>query len=329
MRLKFSIDLGLAFIVSAAMYGTGYYLRADGSYPNGGIITWVLYLIGIHVLPFVGPLAVVLIGLMKQRFGWALGPVVFGIAIVTYNQAALAEAARHALALDQHIFAPIEHSHDVIAIDGDGYCVEICKQILANTTYAFAIKRNGSWQIYRRIEGADCLKSEHRESYVDFIREHYIGICASRDDWKPGQSGLFMRHLYDGAYPARSIVGEYYKGAIFEAYERIEGEDRLLGRWLAGRLELPIGGGRMIGERFKPGEFYSALLDIPFQNDSFVGPASPAERLSALIPLIDDTPSGQRALDIATGLVKQNPELDSFLLRQRMEELSKDAPPKP
>ncbi len=222
----------------------------------------------------------------------------------------MVNAAVAARALDQRTFLPLEETYDVIASDGEGSCRAVCRQILAQTSYAFATKRfrrNEPWDLYRRVEGEDCLSPGLRQSYLEFLAACYVGLCAIRTEWDPLQDSLLVSANDNHGPAARQVVGPLYTGHVFEAYERRGGQDRLLGRWLSGYIEAPSNlydltarhEVHRIGKKFEPEDFYAALLGIPIRPADVTGDATPDQLLAALVPLADDTEMGEKAIHMA------------------------------
>lgn len=279
--------------------------------------------------PYIGAVIVLLVGLAKRRVGLILGPLAFGVGLwilyaeqVSDHESALTEAANHAWTLDQRRFLPIEGSHDIIAVDGEGFCRSICKQILMQTSYAFATKRFAMaepWDIYRRVAGEACLAPENRASYLDFLEAGYVGFCATRETWTPAKDGVFVSKNDNSPRAAQELLGPFVTGGrIYEAYERRDGRSRLLGRWISARMFEPrnefistsMRDHRDVGKPFEPEDFFAVLLKIPIVKGDRPGPATTAQLLDALLALVDDTETGRKALELAGQVVRRSAEAD-------------------
>jgi hypothetical protein len=250
----------------------------------------------VFALP-VGTLAItVLVGIRTGRMGLVFGAASFVVVLLllfggaSYYKADVAQQTEErARALDRRIFSPLEAKHAVIAVEGNGACDSICIQILAQTNYAFAAKsqRSREWTLYRRIEGGPCLLAENARAHLDFLKAGYVGLCAGKSEWLPADDAIFVVAAENDHRRTDAIVGPPFKGQVFEAYERRGGQDRLLGRWLSGRVRYGKDPAR-IGESFEAEDFYSALLNVPIVHADSPGPADTDELLSELEPLVDD-----------------------------------------
>ncbi len=352
MNLKgiflFVVEFALAAGVSTSAYRIGYrMLHADSDWATGfGMagIAGIAILLGLsYALPYGLAAVVFLVGLKKRRLGLILGPLAFGLGLwllsseqVKENEVSLVESAAAARALDQRSFLPLQGNYDIVAADGEGSCHQVCRQILAQTTHAFATKRfnfDEAWELYRRIEGESCLRPENRASYLEFLGAGYVGLCASREKWEPAGTVLLVSGNENNSGEAQKIVGPGYEGYVFEAYERRGGTDRLLGRWIAGTLyaqrnqfdPMSISKHEQIGARFDAEDFYAALLGIPIKSNDVTGPASTEALLDALLPLIDEFENGRKARQLVSQTVRRAGESDLAPLLKRIEALLSDS----
>lgn len=322
---RFVIEFALAVAVSTAAYRVGYgALTGDSDWAMAlgmaGVVGILILVPLMYVLPYGAAGLIFLIGLFKRRLGLILGPLAFGLGLFVLsgqqaevNTASLEQAVAEARAADQRSFAAIEGRHDIIAVDGETWCRAACRQILTQTSYGYVT--NGfmydTWHIYRRAEGDTCLTAENRLSHLEFLEAGYVGLCATREKWELTGDYLLVSqqdHYDDRNMPDSMprVAGRNFIGDIFEAHERRNGADRLLGRWIAGTVYEPRNQfdplakrkWEKVGADFDAETFLSALLHMPISSARVTGPASNEQLLDALLPLTDDAEHSRQARNL-------------------------------
>ena len=157
------------------------------------------------------------------------------------------------------------------------------------------------------MRGEACRTAERRKSYLEFLEAGFSDLCAKPDVHPAGDLALVVRMYYSeawfgstGAMP--SYVPRSYSGWVYEIYERSDGAERLLGRWLDGHIR-PLSywfglvglDGWKIGEHFVPAQFYSAALHAPIVGGRFPGDSVLPPLFSQLEPFLSDPHLGAAA----------------------------------
>lgn len=234
----------ISFVLSALAWGF------VGSMGQGGLFlvmfvpALLALFVGVIFVPFVvGPIY----GLVKGRFGFLLGPVLLVVVVYPLSWVALRhkEAAIAALAVTPA--EPVRTDHALLAIDDEDFCKEGCMKVLANSAYAIALRGeywhrpypDRRWTLYRQATGAACLAKENVELALEFLRLGYPGKCAVRELIDNFDEGLWLRKRSPDPrfrlppdLPPDLPKG--FSGTVYEYFERVGGEDRLLARHIKG-----------------------------------------------------------------------------------------------
>lgn len=304
-----------------------------------GVLLLIAFLSLAQIVPFVGPAVVAIAGLVGGRVAYVVAPVVFLVFLPIISrfgddlmmQLENMRAAK-ASKLEQRAFLPLEGTPSIVAINGEAFCRSPCMQILATTNYDVASKRfsvDEPWTIHRLAEGATCLQPENLVSLLEFVAAGYVDRCATRAAWQP-IDGIILVNANENHYrAAQELVGESYRGRVFEAYERRGGTDRLLGRWLDGKItqtQLNLLSkprqSQSVGQSFAPEDFYAALLKAPILPNRRPGGASSDEVLAALAELIDTPDAFWGAANTYYEIAQAMPIEQQPLLREHMRRLA-------
>ena len=343
MRLRLASllpDIVLAACLSGVAYLITHFLLLaviSAPFSGGGGVSLLLFVLTAFIYPFVpftGPVLVALIGLIKRRAGIVVGALVFATALPLVSILGVVLAREEARRADIRDFKPLEGAPQVIVIADEGFCGPVCIQVLAATDYAVAGERSDvktGWILWRRLAGADCLQPQNVESHLAFLRAGYVDLCAARGEWIPtGDAIVVVRSdSHNGA--AQKIVGPRYRGAAFEAYERRDGQDRLLGRWIAGHIEQPLlpivrysRRELEVGRRFQPAEFYASLLGSKLIPGDVTGQASADQLFAALAVLLKDGGNSREVQRLSIDIARRSRETDLASVLRWIERLVSD-----
>lgn len=329
------VEFLVASVVTATLYWFGngvanWILNAFGELAWGGI-AGIFILLGLAAIPLYGGFALVLLaGLTKKRAPIAIAPlVVFAGAYLYDDDHADADAATvHAKVLELRAteirpFLPLAKPQDVIAVTDAYKCDWTCMQVLAKSPFGYAVQENGKWSVNRRQTGAACLTDRTLDSHIEFLRRGLVEVCALAEPWNPAQNHVAIEETRYQPYGKDRTKGMYFEGSALEAFERIDGEKRLIGRWLRGSVRMPY---RMsafswlteikedVGADWESEEFLSALIGQQ------IAMAIPAEWnnadavMAALVPLFDDDDVRPKAIDAFRLAAQHAPEHGDELL---------------
>ncbi|MBB4428786.1 hypothetical protein GGD66_007381 [Bradyrhizobium sp. CIR48] len=200
---------------------------------------------GLLLVPFVvGPIY----GMAKGRLGFLFGPVLLAAVVYPLSSLALRHKEETIAALAVTTAEPVRTDHNLLAIDDEDFCKEGCVRVLANSAYTIALRgdywqrsNDPRWTLYRQATGAACLAKENVELAFDFLRLGYPGKCAVREPIDHFDDGLWLRKRSPNPrfrLPPDLPPGlpKDFNGTVYEYFERIGGEDRLLARHIKGGL---------------------------------------------------------------------------------------------
>jgi hypothetical protein len=224
--------------------------------------------------------------------------------------AAMAWDAQRALALEQRQILAPQRAHRLVVFDWTRRsCLSQCIELLAKTDWQPAgnLPETGEWAVFEAARGEACYAPERRKSHLEFLEAGFSDLCAARTIRPSGDSALMIRMHYSygwfgptGGMP--SYVPRSYSGWVYEVYERSDGEERLLGRWLTGHIR-PLSywfgliglDGWKIGEHFTPAQFYSMALKAPIVGGRFPGESALMPLFDQLKPYLSDPKLGEKA----------------------------------
>ncbi|NJM91293.1 MAG: hypothetical protein HC861_00145 [Rhodospirillaceae bacterium] len=181
--------------------------------------------------------------------------------------------AERIAALDQREFLPTQRAHDfVVSYWGYSTCFELCLEILTKTRYrpVSEIRFHKEWKTFRLIKGPACTLAENRRSHLALLDAGIADSCATSASEPIGDTALVVKSGYRRGKSARSLpegMPASFDGIVYELYERNDGQERLLGRWVGGYVRplsywLGLVGlrGWKVGDDFQASEFYGAAL---------------------------------------------------------------------
>lgn len=248
--------------------------------------------------------------------------IVLSLVLLTALQfAAMAWDAQRALALEhRQILAP-QHAHRLVVFGWTRRsCLSQCIELLAKSEWQPAgnLPETGEWAVFEAAKGEACYAPERRKSHLEFLEAGVSDLCAARTIRPAGDSALMIRMNYSygwfgptGGMP--SYVPRSYSGWVYEVYERSDGEERLLGRWLTGHIRslsywfgLVGLDGWKIGERFTPAQFYSAALKAPIVGGRFPGESALPPLFGQLNQYLSDPKLGEKARRALGALAMMN-----------------------
>ena len=232
------------------------------------------------------------------------------VLLSTLQFAAMAWDAQRATALERRQILAPERVHRLVVFDWTRQsCFDQCIELLAKTDYQPAgnLPETAEWAVFEVARGEACYAADRRKSHLEFLEAGFSDLCAARDIRPASDSALMIRmHYSSGWFGSRrampSDVPRSFSGWVYEIYERSDGSDRLLGRWLNGHVR-PLSywfglvglDGWKIGERFKPAQFYSAALNAPIAGGRFPGDSALPPLFAQLEPYLSDPRFGPKA----------------------------------
>jgi hypothetical protein len=224
--------------------------------------------------------------------------------------AMMARDAQRAAALEQRQILAPSRPHRLVVFDWTRQsCFDQCIELLAKTDYRPAgnLPDTAEWAVFEAARGVACYAVGQRKSHLQFLEAGFSDRCAVREIRPAGDSALMIRMYYSsGWFGSRRAMPRYvprsFDGWVYEIYERSDGSERLLGRWLNGHIR-PVSywfavvglNGWKVGERFRPAQFYSAALNAPIVGGRFPGDSTLPPLFDQLAPYLADPKLGAKA----------------------------------
>jgi hypothetical protein len=214
---------------------------------------------------FGGPIALIVVGIIKRKWEMVAGSVValslLAGSCVVSDWVEMRRLTREAQALDMRNFVAPVAEHHLIAMEysGSPECDRLCQLILVNSDYAVAVGGpSSSWTIYRKIGHTECRATQYVQHNV-----RYFGICARCETVSQIDDALMIETPSNlSAWNTFPGLGHEYSGVAFALVERQQLHDRVLGRWIAGKVQTSWFHSAPIGEIFTRDAFYRAALGM-------------------------------------------------------------------
>jgi hypothetical protein len=239
--------LGLAITICSIVLVAGVVGR------SGEILAFAAILLPFFILAiFVVPAIVLLTALVRGNYGMVIG-VLLTVPILYWWESDIYTHERAAMALDMSEIAAKEvwdgaairaaiDAHPTIAlVGGDNGCHRNCIRILAETNLhlilvGYVEKQTG--QLLSKASGDACLAAENRYLYLRFLEAGYADRCALEQEVTTLNGSVVVSNR-SNFYPAvrQLIPGTRFQGDVREVFLIENGEWRLLGRKIEGRLE--------------------------------------------------------------------------------------------
>lgn len=236
--------------------------------------------------PFV---LVSLYGLAKRRLGMVIGPTILGVTAYILSGSIVAQKEDAIAALTAHVATPVGADHTFLAIEGGKtLCDDDCITVIATSTKVVALKQGDArpqqWVIYTQAVGPVCHQEENALLALDFLRLGHPGKCATKTIIADFDNGLLLRRrAVDGRWRIAVDLPDGFHGTVYEYFERLSGQNRLLARHMVGGMDPslplpliifgrrpdPIDAGPKIDER----SFLAAAIQRPV--DTLSHPADP------------------------------------------------------
>jgi hypothetical protein len=217
--------------------------------------------------------------------------------------AAMAWDAQRVAALERRQILVPSQAHRLVVFDWTRQsCFDQCIELLAKTDYQPAgnLPETTEWAVFEAARGEACSAAGSRKSRLEFLEAGFSDLCAVRKIRPAGDGALIIRsHYASGWFGSRGAMPSHiprsFSGWVYEIYERSNGEQRTLGRWLNGRIR-PLSywfgvvglDGWKVGERFEPAQFYSAALKAPIVGGRFPGDSALPPLFAQLEPYLSD-----------------------------------------
>lgn len=230
--------------------------------------------------------------------------------------------------LNQREFLP--HSPQQVLLlaanEGRAGCNDLCLGIMLSTGLQVGVKARaeGVWKLYELTSGKVCPGAEVQQ-YLRLLSKRYVDVCISSAAVPSPQNAILIRDDEDLDSDMHGRVP--WRGTGYEFIERINGEERLLGRWASPGLSGddwfydPLGYSNTGSvARFDPLEFYSRALNTTLEWTPPSGPASTAEVIEALRPYFANADTIHPALEVFAAIVESAPPQETGLLYAFMKE---------
>lgn len=308
---RFWADFGLGLVVTLLLVGLAF-----------GFVSQIPVIAAPFLMPLIvfgfliGPIVMFVIGVLRGRPGFAAAPVIMVLAVFGYRYASLEVGSIRAKAsveeaanFNVYPFEEPTREHDMVVIEGaydsrpDGDCQAVCKQILLKSSYAvaYAEQKSGQWRIYRLATGADfCRQPAQVKSYLEMIGSRRLDTCLAVTREPPHQDALVIREDYALDLPIKKQLPKGVTASVTEFYERINGQDRLLGRIVSGVVQPPLLSDKeptRTAIQMSGAAFYAAALKLPLSDQHTLGNADPAAVVATLESLFSDPIVGDGARD--------------------------------
>jgi hypothetical protein len=212
-----------------------------------------------------GPAAILVTGIRKRRLDMIVGPLILIPIVAIWMRVSdwneVRTMAKQVTALEMRTFAGPEAPHHLIALEygSSTACDHLCQLILVNSDYTVAVGgMDYTRTVYRKIGHAECLKTQYVRHNIRFF-----GICATADPVQRIDDGLLIETPANlEATDLFSKLGTEFDGTAFALVERRGGQDRLLGRWISGKVKSGWFESDSIGQDFTREAFYRAALGM-------------------------------------------------------------------
>ena len=261
----------------------------------------LLYVVMLALM-YGGPVIMVLNGLLKRRPGRVVGPLLLVAGLAAYSHAIVAHDRDAAAAADTrpiHLDGPLPK---IVAIEEQTiFCLSHCIQVLASTDFDVVQRASSKrpWQRFRKVVGPTCDDDAHRTSTIGFIRLGYIGMCSEQiDSDAKVDDAIFISAKFqtsgdwEGAGRFRgdyAVVGRIQNGTT-----------SILGRWINGRIEAPLGDFLQalaakdvkVGSPLIVEDIYRAAIGISISDARRPGPSSIPELIAEYERLGDSKRAG-------------------------------------
>ncbi|WP_374373691.1 hypothetical protein [Dongia sp.] len=197
-------------------------------------------------LPYLAVVGLGVLGLAKNSGAFALGVVLaLGIGIAAHRSEirSVDEMTESLIErnpeLQSRTIEKPSRSFTTIELN-DYFCNQLCQQILASEKYARVILTARKQQVVA-LKGEACLERGIDRSVLEFAEKGHGFVCAQTEALNTGSTtlpdALILRFNRDYWASEESEVGRYFSGSAAALLERIDGRERLLGRWLHGEIK--------------------------------------------------------------------------------------------
>jgi hypothetical protein len=270
--------------------------------------------------------------------------VIVAVALLTAAQFALMkrDAARIAT-FDQRHFLPTTIQHNtIVSYWGSGPCWALCMEILTKTDYrpVSEIGISNEWVAFAKVSGAACMRADNRESYIEFLAAGFADVCAIRsvgpkEDTAMVVSVRLLRSRSDRSWKTMSEdLPRSFSGDVYELYERTNGEERLLGRWVRGYVR-PVSywfglvglRGWRVGADFDEHQFYGAAVQARLAGGPYPGDSDLSRVFDQLELLLNHPEFGREALNAYRSLAQWKGGMVPAMLEARSARLLNSAEP--
>ncbi|MDN4999687.1 hypothetical protein ACFQZO_02150 [Bradyrhizobium sp. GCM10027634] len=254
--IKFAGEAAISAAVLAIV------LRAEWGYvaAHGDFFGWLIILppaLLVSFLIFAAPfVAVMFYGFATARFGLALGPILsiamtygFHARSVAQEDEFVAQKRAIIAKLVPEKAEPLHADHTLLAVDdfnNGRLCDQACINVLATSAYTLALKstdrRDSTWAVYEQAEGPTCLAKDNAKLALQFLLRGFPGKCATQKTIVNLGDGLLLRIVWSRNPNGQITPGmpQGFTGTMYETFERIDGQDRLLARRIEGSLESKV-----------------------------------------------------------------------------------------
>ncbi len=194
-------------------------------------------------------------------------------------------------------------------------CDQICLAILASGR--FEVFHNGT--VRRLLSGDQCLATAAlANSALSFAEVGYANLCASSEFASPSLPAL---RIDDHSFSNKTqfdIASSSFRGSVYELMERDAAGERLLSRWISGKVKsrtpwpllfvaqyMGVRFEQSVGSQFLYTDFYNAALGLALTGNPKPGTSSNQALLDWTRRILPQTSDKESALRLMTNLARK------------------------
>ena len=240
--LQFVVDVAvsalLTYVLSAVIWG----LIDSGGQGAAFAAMWVPGLLLLLPVAIAVPFVVFpILSVASGRFGLLFGPIILAATIYAVSSLAIRQKEDVIATLTNIAAEPVRADHSLLALGDEVGCDQACVKVLATSNHTVALRvedrRVSNWTLYTPATGSACFTKENAKLALDFLQDGFPGKCATQTTIANFDDGLYLRkRTPDPRWWPASDLPEGFTGTVYETFERIDGQDRVLARYMKGAM---------------------------------------------------------------------------------------------